>query len=123
MSLNFDFNQLRSIEFGVEIDNEENQRFSCISVESNIQDVLKEMAETTWNEMLEDNPEPSRYEPSEKYKSLEHFVLPLSDDLAKRLRQIHEAHNFPLDNNILSKLNSISCYFVRMTDQQERKLF
>jgi len=120
--LDFDFNEVRTTEFGVGYDEGDGREFVCITVDVGVQSALREMAVATWDSMQKIESDPAPYEPSEKYASLEHIALPISDDLARQLRELHEAQNLPIDNTALSDPSKVFCYFARMTDSQGRRL-
>lgn len=122
MTIEFDFNQVRTTEFGVGKDDGDRQSFSYIAVDADVQAALREMAEATRQAMEEMSVAPSTYEPSEKYASSEYVHLLLTDDLASQMRGLHEANNLPTDATALSNPAKVYCYFARMTDRQGRRL-
>ncbi len=100
--LDFDLEQVRHIEFGVGLETGEDQSFRSMTVDRDTQDALQEMAVATWDVMQSVRPEPHTYEPSEKYGSLDYVSLPLSSDLTKQMRDLHQANNLLRDNNALA---------------------
>jgi len=82
MNLDFDLDNVRSVEFGIGRDDENGQSFVRIPVDSGVQDALKDMAQVTWAKMEHQDDNPSRYEPSEKHSAEEYIYLPLEDELA-----------------------------------------
>lgn len=122
MNLDFDLDNVRSVEFGIGRDDEDVQSFVRIPVDSGVQDALKDMAQVTWGKMEHQDNNPPRYEPSEKHGGEEYIYLPLNDELAKRMRQLHEAQNLPSDSGALKDASGIFCYFARMTDVQGKRL-
>ncbi|MBS1842616.1 MAG: DUF4868 domain-containing protein [Acidobacteria bacterium] len=122
MTIDFDFKAISSTEFGVGRDEEGNEVFRLIAVDADVQAALKEMALSTIGAMNDASIEPSQYAPSEKYGGHENVFLPLDHELAKQLRQLHQATNMPLDSSALSDPESIFCYFARMTDNKRRRL-
>ena len=120
MTLDFDLTNVRTTEFGVGKDGTAAQTFRCIAVDDNVQTALREMVSTTWETMNSLSNAPSRYEPSEKHASQEYLQLPINDDLAERMRDLHQAEN--LDSDTLTDPNTIFCYFARLTDRQGRRL-
>lgn len=65
MMLEFDFNQIRTVEFGLGRDDGDGRTFCLIAVDVDVQDALQEMAEATWAAMQELTNNPPKYEPSE----------------------------------------------------------
>lgn len=122
MMLDFDLSQVRHKEFGVGLDEGEGQSFRNMTVDDDTQTALLEMAVATWDAMQELSHNPSTYQPSEKYASLEYVSLPLSSDLAKYMRDLHQATSLPVDMNALSDPIKVFSYFSRMTDKQGRSL-
>ncbi|MGH2360432.1 MAG: Kiwa anti-phage protein KwaB-like domain-containing protein [bacterium] len=122
MTLEFDVNNVRTVEFGVGREDDNDQTFVCITVDAGVQDALRDMVKATWDAMREQPEGPSQYEPSEKYGSTEYVYLPLTDDLAERMRQLHQTQNLPLDNHALDDSSNVFSYFARITDKQGRRL-
>jgi len=122
VNLDIDFNSIRITEFGVGRDDRNAQSFCCVAVDGNVQAALRDVAVATWNAMLQLSEAPSTYDPSEKYGSVEYVQLPLDHDLAKRMRELHQANNLPVDTTALLNPERVFCYFARMTDSQGRHL-
>jgi len=120
--LEFDFNQVQLVEFGLGRDDENGRTFCLIPVDGNVQDALQEMAEATWAAMQELTNNPPRYEPAEKHAGVEYLHLPLADDLAASMRELHQANNLPIDALALNNPENVFSYFVRFTDNQGRRL-
>lgn len=120
--MDFDLNAIRTVEFGVGRDDGDEHAFHCIMVDDGVQAALGEMVSATWESMQNLTHEPIRYEPSEKYSGCEHVYLPLDDDLAVRMRNLHEAVNLDIDQEALDDTDAIFCYFARFTDEQGRNL-
>jgi len=122
MNLEFDLENITTIEFGIGRDSMDAQTFTFVSVDDEVQSELREMAVETWNGMLSITTEPMRYEPSEKHGSLEYVYLPLEDNLAVQLRKLHDANNLVVDAAALSDPSEVFCYFVRLKDDNGRRL-
>ena len=120
--MHFDLNSIRTVEFGVGRDDGDEHAFHCVMVDEGVQEALGEMALATWDAMQKLTNEPVRYEPSEKHSGCEHVYLPLEDELAVRMRNLHEAVNLDIDQNALDDSDAIFCYFARFTDGQGRHL-
>ncbi len=120
--MNFNFNDIRTTEFGIGIEAENEQSFVNVTVDINVQKALKEMAEATWDTMQGVEENPSRYEPSEKYASPEHVTLPISDELSSKVRDLHEANNLQTNNDSIDDPDLVFCYFARFTDVQGNRL-
>ena len=120
--LNFDFNHVHTVEFGLGRDDGDGRTFCLIAVDGDVQDALQEMAEATWAAMQGLTKKPPRYEPSEKHAGIEYLYLPLASDLAASMRELHEANNLPIDALALDNPESFFSYFARFTDTQGRRL-
>ncbi len=122
MKLRFDFENLRTTEFGIGREDGLGTSFSLVPVDRGVQAALREMAVATRDAMVELAAQPLRYEPSEKHDSVEYVYLPLNDGLGAQLRQLHDAANLPFDGTALSAPANVFCYFARLTDTQGRRL-
>jgi hypothetical protein len=122
MKLDFDLKSVTVAEFGVGRDDGNGQTFVAVPVGADVQGALREMVQATWNAMQEDKNGPSRYEPSEKHGGTEYLYLPLGDDLATSVRELHEAASLNVDAAALSDPADVFCYFARLTDNKNRRL-
>lgn len=122
MNLEFDLDEVALVEFGVGHDDGNGQTFVAVPVDSRVQSVLCEMVKATWRVMQQDEDGPTKYEPSDKHGSVEYLYLELADDMAAGVRDLHQAVNLPMDAAALTSPAHVFCYFVRLTDNQQRKL-
>jgi hypothetical protein len=122
MDLEFDLNRIAVTEFGVGLDNGVAQTFFAVPVDANVQNALLEMVQETWNALQRDEAGPAKYEPSEKHGSTEFLYVPIDDDMAASLCELHKAENLGIDPTVLSKTSSVFCYFARLTDKRKRRL-
>ena len=121
MTLAFSLESVQSVEFGIGHDSDDPETFSLIPVDEDVQSALKEMAADTWAAMLEKG-DPIEYQPSEKYASQEYLYLSADDGLATRLRDLHRAHNLPLNASALEEPKAIFCYFAKLIDSRRQRL-
>ncbi len=122
LKLDFDINTVNVTEFGVGRDDRDQQVFGMVPVDAKVQKALCEMVRTTWDAMQKDEDGPAIYEPSEKHASTDYLYLPLSDDLATPIRDLHQAQNLPIDSSVLAKVGTMFCYFARLTDKKDKRL-
>lgn len=122
MKLEFDLENVTVAEFGVGRDEGDGQAFVVVPVDTGVQTALREMAQATLAAVQNKKDDPKRYEPSEKYESIEYLYLPVNDQLANTLRVLHEAQNLPIDSNALAQPSDVFCYFARFTDKKGRRL-
>lgn len=122
MNLAFDLNNVTVVEFGVGRDDGNGQDFLAMSVDIKVQTALREMVHATWQAMQQNEDRPTKYEPSDKHGSVEYLYLPLADDMAAGVRNLHRAVNLPIDATALTIPSDVFCYFARLTDDKQRKL-
>ena len=113
---------LTKSEFGVGRDTEHGQEFVAVPVDAEVQTALAEMVQTTWESMEKTEGDPEKYEPSEKHASTEHLYLPLDNDLAAPIRELHQSAQLPIDASALADASSVFCYFARFADTKGRRL-
>lgn len=122
MKLEFDLDQVMVVEFGVGRDSGKEQSFVAVPVDEDVQTALREMVRATWNAMRKEEDGPVKYEPSEKHAATEYLILPLEDDLAASVRELHDAANLGIQPAALTDPADVFCYFARLTDQKKRRV-
>nr|WP_306669334.1 MULTISPECIES: Kiwa anti-phage protein KwaB-like domain-containing protein [unclassified Acinetobacter] len=80
------------------------------------------MAKATVEIMNKSSPSPDLYQPSEKHAGIEYLYLPISDQMAQTMKDLHEALNLPINSKVLKNPTEIFCYFARFSDQSGKKL-
>ncbi|GIW56948.1 MAG: hypothetical protein KatS3mg082_3352 [Nitrospiraceae bacterium] len=122
LAVDFDFENVTVTEFGVGLDDSNGQTFVVVPVDADAQKALREMVQATWDAMQKDEDAPAKYEPSEKYGSTECLHLPLDDEMASSVRELHKAANLPINSKALHDPSKVFCYFARFTDNKNRRL-
>lgn len=122
MKLEFDLESVTVTEFGVGRDDGDGQTFVAVPVDADVQGALREMVQATWDAMQKDEDGPTKYQPSEKHGSTEYLYLPLADDIASSVRELHEATTLDIDGIALDEPADVFCYFARLTDKKKRRL-
>jgi hypothetical protein len=122
MKLEFDLASVTVTEFGVGRDDGNGQTFVAVPVDADVQGALREMVQATWAAMQNSEDGPAKYEPSEKHGGTEYLYLPLTDDMASSVRELHEATNLHIHGSALDEPSDVFCYFVRLTDNKNRRL-
>lgn len=122
MKLEFDLENVTVTEFGVGRDEGDARTFAAVPVDADVQAALREMVQATWEALQNEEDGPVRYEPSEKHGSTEYCYVPLADEMASALRELHEATNLRSDAEALADPTNVFCYFVRLTDKENRRL-
>lgn len=122
MNLEFDFENITTIEFGLGHGKGDDLQLFSVPVDEKVQFALREMVEKTWQKMGCGSEKPAQYEPSEKYASTEYLYLETDDPIATRLLNIHKSENLSINIDTIKDLNMLSFYFARLTDNQDRRL-
>ncbi len=121
MNLDFDIHRIATVEFGA--GRRKPTRFFFVPVDATVQFELRAMVQRTMDRItpkLRDDP--AYYQPSEKYGPREYCYLDLQDSLAEAFRDVAQAENLATDSAFPQDLHNVTCYFVRLTDREERRL-
>ncbi len=122
MNLNFDLEGVTVTEFGVGRDDGNGETFVTVPVDADVQAMLLEMVHATWGALQNDENGPVKYEPSEKHAGTEYLYMPLDDEMASSVRDLHEAVNLGIEAATLDEPSGVFSYFVRLTDGKRRRL-
>ena len=122
MNLNFDIEKIEVTEFGVGRQIGPARIFVAVPAHIAVQRILQEMVTATCRRMEDSAENPSTFDPAEKYASEEYLTLSIDDDLALRLRTLHQTPNLSIGNDYLEWITKSFCYFARMHDDQGRQL-
>ncbi len=122
MKLSVDLKNLRTVEFGIGIDFEDDSDFTLISVDKSVQKVLVEMVSSTVETLAGFQEGAVEYDPSEKYAAQEYVVLSLKSDYAKNLSLLHFAKNMKTNAASLNDAAHIYCYFAKITDESGKHI-
>lgn len=114
--MDFDFGGIRQTRFGVGIKQRGETRLYTIGPDAGVRDIIREMAEDTWDRMAEIDEDPVEYDPANRYDGSEHLAVMLDDPLAEVFREMHETQTFDPGGNVLDNPARISCYFARLID-------
>lgn len=122
MKLDFHLATVTVTEFGVGRDDGNGQTFVTVPVDADVQGALREMVQSTLGAMERDEDGPAKYEPSEKHGASEYLYLPLDNELAASVRELHNAANLAINATVLADPADVFCYFARLTDKKQRHL-
>lgn len=122
MNLNFDIENFEATEFGAGRNNGSDRTYAVIPVNLGVQKTLQRMVADTCQKMEASVESPPTFSPGEKYAGKEYLTLPIDDDLAARLRMLHEAPNLTIANDYLDWLTKCFCYFARLWDGDGKQL-
>ena len=122
MNLNFDIEKIEVTEFGVGRQIGSDRIFVAVPAHVAVQRTLQEMVAATCQRMEDSAENPSTFDPAEKYASEEYLTLSIDDDLALRLKTLHQTSNLSIANDYLDWITKSFCYFARLHDDQGRQL-
>ncbi len=124
MTIEFDFDNIEIVEFGIGRDFSGESRFTMLGVDANVQDALSEMAQATWSAMQTHEGGPVEYEPSDKHASNEFLYMRLNNSNVDNIRilECHQAQFMDIDKNALMNSAAIFCYFAKFKDGQQNYL-
>jgi len=116
--MSFNYNAIRSVEFGVCIDADDGEKYCIVPSEKSVQDALKDMFVDTLAELRKDGTALVEFSPSEKYGSNERLFLPLDSELSAKHRVVYETANFGIDTHGLDEPDRLICYFAIFRDRE-----
>jgi hypothetical protein len=123
MQPRFELGTIELIEFGVGLDDDaEGERYVLVPVDSDVQGALREMVIATKDGLAEARQTSLAYDPAEKHAGRENLCLPLDDELAANIRDIHSANNLEIEPGALANPAKVFCYFARMRDSKGHRL-
>ena len=122
MRIEFDYSQIRSIQFGVGRMEGAKVQFYIIAADDRVQDALRDEAREVLCRDILETTDPRPYDPAEKYESEEYLVLPLEHELSTSLARLHNSVNLVLIPPRLEVFEGAFSYFMRGTDKYGRRL-
>lgn len=122
MTLDFNFQSIHVIEFGVGRESDNGQKFTLVPVDGSVQSVLQDMARATWTALQEIDDDPQEYQPSEKYAAHEHLYIAADNAIASALMALHSAKNLPHNANVLAEPEELFCYFAKFAGSKGNRL-
>ena len=120
--MNFDFEHIKSTEFGVGERDRNNVNFYNVPIDKGVENRLNEMAVSTWQGMLEIAETAHPYEPSNLAAGSHHLVLEIDSPMAELFKDISQAAYFQPGGTILQNPRRVFCYFARLIDEQNLQL-
>ena len=122
MNLNFDIENVETTEFGVGRSIRGDRTYAVVPVHLNVQTTLQGMVQATCHKMEASVEAIATFDPAEKYSSEEYLTLPIDDDLALRLRALHETPNLNIADDYQDWMTECFCYFARLWDGDGKQL-
>jgi Domain of unknown function (DUF4868) len=119
----FGFNQIKSVEFCVNVrTNGDNRANYLVPIDKSVQDALKQVLQATLDIMEPRDGDWAPYELSEKYASKESLRADLAAEALASVRALHEEEGWDIKAGALSEPNKIVYYFGVFRDNQDRRL-
>ena len=120
MTLDVDTHRIVTTEFGVGRKNP--TMFYSVPVDGSVQKILREMVGNTVDLLERGSEHGVYYQASEKYESTEYCYLDARDPMAQVFYDVARATNLDIDSEFPNGLETVTCYFARLTDDQGRQL-
>ncbi len=118
----FDFDRIKSVEFGVCLEDEGGESYSVVPSENEVQDALKEMLTDTIASLAAEGTQIEEFSPSEKYGATERLRVSLDSDLAEKHREIYASENLATNTHGLDDPSELVSYFAIFRDRAHHKL-
>ena len=120
--MNYDFDNIRSTSFGICTRQQGDISFFDVAVDDRVQQLVKEMAVGTWQQMQSESNTAIAYEASERYSSKHHLFVDLTNPTVDIFRQLQEAVSCDPGGNVLRDPRTVFCYFGRLVDADGNRL-
>ena len=120
--MNFAFDGVQETGFGVGVRLDGRPSFRSVVVGVEVAEYLREMASDTWQRMSALDGDPRAFESGQVYSGQDHLVVAVNDPLVELFWDLHTASNLVEGQNLMEEPESIFCYFVRIHDDQNRRL-
>ena len=120
--MNFDFDSVEAVAFGVGIRSGKNVSFHEVPVDRAFAQILVEMGALTWAKMIEISESPSPYDPANSLGGSHHLVVAINEPMAEIFGEILNADQFPPGGSILRDPKRVFCYFGRFVNDQDDRL-
>ena len=121
--MNFSFDTIDTVEFGVCTRREGNIEFLDVPVHIGVATSLRAMVGTTWEKLNAVADTPDRYDPANESRGLQHVFVPLDDEMAALFQDVNQADRFDPGGGVLvGQPSRVFCYFARFTDDNDHRL-
>ena len=118
----FNFDSIKSVEFGVCLEGDENETYRIVPSDKGVQTALKEMLEATRAQLFRDDEKLVEFSPAEKYGSTERLYLSLDSEFVTKHREIFATKNLVTDTHGLADPKHLISYFAIFLDSNGKKL-
>ena len=120
MTIDIDLHDIAITEFGIGRKNP--TMFYAVAVDGSVHSMLRDMIQRTVALMERSVERGTYYQASEKYESKEYCYLDVEDPLGQLFLDVATASNLTIDSEFPNDLDTVTCYFARLTDHQGRRL-
>ena len=121
--MNFDFDAIDTVAFGVCTRRQGNIVFLDVPVDVGVVQNLKEMVQSTWEKLHEVSDVPDLYEPANDMTGRRHLSVPIDDDVVALFRDVNEADRFDPGGGVLvGQPRQVFSYFAKFTDENGDRL-
>ncbi len=122
IQLQFSLSSTDAVEFGVGYDSTDGQAFSLVAIDPSVQIELRSMIDNTLNSKRDLIDNPPKYDPANRYRDDDYYLVDLSDPIAKVFKDIHGTKNIITESSTLESPDRIYFYFARLTDENGQRL-
>ena len=121
--MNFDFDAIDTVVFGVCTRKQGNILFLDVPVDVEVVQNLEEMVQSTWEKLHEVSDVPDLYEPANDMAGRRHLTVPIDDDVVALFRDVNEADQFDPGGGVLVvQPRKVFSYFAKFTDDNGDRL-
>lgn len=118
----FDFEKLRSVEFGVCLDTDGGETYRLVPADGTVQSALREMLASTIGSLTTAGKRVIEFSPAEKYATTERLWLSTESDLAHKHATVFASENLVTDTHGLDEPGEVISYFAIFRDSKRNKL-
>lgn len=122
MPIDFDFDHVEQVEFGVGKEEDGDVVFYAVPVSIDVRDALLSMANATFDQLETFEGGATPYSPAEKHEATEYLIVQAGSNFEVQFRELHDANNLTLGTDALVHPQSLLSYFVRLTDATNRRV-
>ncbi len=118
MEAEFDINTIQSVDFGISVGG----GYRVVPVDGEVQNALKEMLQTTVQNLLAKEEAWEEYSVSEEYSNNRKLYSPRESELMEEMAKIYKQDGFPDIVQMPNSVQDIRFYFAVFRDADSRKL-
>lgn len=119
--MSFNFNKIKTTEFGVCIDDTE-ETYYIVPCDQSVQNALNEMLVHTMERLNINGETLDAFDPADKYSTNERLVISLDSEYVLTHSQVYKSNNFATNSEALNEPQKLICYFGIFHDDEGNKL-